>query len=126
MTVDDSASMRRMITFTLKSANHEVIEAVDGRDALSKLNGSPIHLVITDINMPNMNGIELVYALRSLPQFKFVPIVMLTTEMQVSKKLECKKAGATGFISKPFRPEQLLMAARKLLRDFPNNNLPEM
>ena len=102
--------------FTLKGAGYEVIEAVDGKDALTKLNGTKANMVITDLNMPNMDGIELVRALRGDPGYKFVPIVLLTTESQDAKKQEGKAAGATGWIVKPFKPEQLLAVVKKVLR----------
>ena len=115
MTVDDSASVRQMVAFTLKGAGYEVMEAVDGKDALSKVKASPVKMVITDLNMPNMDGIELIRHLRSDAAFKFVPIVLLTTESQASKKQEGKAAGATGWIVKPFKPEQLLKVVKKVL-----------
>jgi two-component system chemotaxis response regulator CheY len=115
MTVDDSASIRQMVGFTLKQAGYGVVEAQDGQDALGKLNGSQVHMVITDLNMPNMDGIELIRQLRAKPQFKFTPIIMLTTESQASKKQEGKSAGATGWIVKPFKPEQLLAVTKKVL-----------
>ncbi len=115
MTVDDSASVRQMVCLTLKDAGYAVIEACDGKDALAKLTG-PVDMIVTDLNMPNMDGIELIRSVRALPQYKFVPIVMLTTESQASKKEEGKSAGATGWILKPFKPEQLLAVAKKLLR----------
>lgn len=115
MTVDDSSSVRQMVGFTLKNAGYQVIEAVDGKDAISKLTGSPVHMVITDLNMPNMDGIELIRSIRSNHTYKFVPIVMLTTESQASKKQEGKEAGATGWIVKPFKPEQLLAVVKKVL-----------
>jgi len=115
LTADDSASIRQMVTFTLKGAGYEVVEAVDGRDALSKLNGNPIHMVITDLNMPNLDGIGLVKGIRANPAYKFIPIILLTTESQESKKLEGKTAGATGWIVKPFKPEQLLAVIKKVL-----------
>ncbi|ACU90727.1 response regulator [Desulfomicrobium baculatum] len=115
MTVDDSASIRQMVSLTLKDAGYAVIEACDGRDALSKLSG-PVSLILTDLNMPGMNGIELIRAVRATPQYKFTPIVMLTTESQASSKEEGKAAGATGWIVKPFKPDQLLAVAKKLLR----------
>ena len=105
LTVDDSASIRQMVSFTLKGAGYQVIEASDGKDALSKLSG-PVKMVITDLNMPNMDGIELIRQVRALPGYKFVPSVMLTTESQASKKQEGKSAGATGWIVKPFKPDQ--------------------
>ncbi|MEW5745714.1 MAG: response regulator [Nitrospirota bacterium] len=115
MTVDDSASIRQMVSFTLKEAGYEVIEAVDGRDALSKLNGASIHMVITDLNMPNLDGIGLIRELRGNPAHKFTPVIMLTTESQDGKKQEGKAAGATGWIVKPFQPDQLLAVVRKVL-----------
>ncbi|HBZ36030.1 MAG TPA: two-component system response regulator, partial [Rikenellaceae bacterium] len=104
-----------MVSFTLKNAGYEVVEAVDGKDALSKLNGDPIHMVITDLNMPNLDGISLVKNIRSNPAYKFIPIVLLTTESQESKKIEGKQAGATGWIVKPFKPEQLVAVMKKVL-----------
>ncbi|MBU2547730.1 MAG: response regulator [Proteobacteria bacterium] len=115
MTVDDSNSVRQMVSFTLKQAGYNVIEAVDGRDALAKINGGPIHMVLTDLNMPNMDGIELIRQLRANAGFKFIPIVMLTTESQDTKKQEGKSAGATGWIVKPFKPEQLVAVIKKVL-----------
>jgi two-component system, chemotaxis family, chemotaxis protein CheY len=115
MTVDDSASVRQMVSFTLKQSGYQVIEAVDGRDALSKLNGSSVHMLLTDLNMPNMDGIELIRNVRANSSFKFIPIVMLTTESQAEKKQEGKNAGATGWIVKPFKPDQLLAVVKKVL-----------
>lgn len=115
MTVDDSASIRQMVSFTLREAGYDVVEAVDGKDALAKLNGRTPHMVITDLNMPNLDGIGLITALRAVPSCKFIPIVMLTTESQIEKKQEGKAAGATGWIVKPFKPEQLLAVVRKVL-----------
>ncbi len=116
MTVDDSASVRQMVSFTLRGAGYEVIEAVDGKDALSKLNnGVRVRLIFADLNMPNMDGIELIRAVRARPAYKFVPIIMLTTESQASKKQEGKSAGATGWIVKPFKPQQLLAVVKKVL-----------
>lgn len=115
MTVDDSSSVRQMVGFTLKDAGYEVVEAVDGRDALGKLAGK-FDMIITDLNMPNMDGIELIRQVRSLPEYKFVPIVMLTTESQAGKKQEGKEAGATGWIVKPFKPDQLLAVVKKVVR----------
>jgi two-component system, chemotaxis family, chemotaxis protein CheY len=115
MTVDDSASVRQMVSFTLKEAGYDVLEAADGSDALEKLNGQRAAMVITDLNMPVMDGIELVRALRSDAAYKFIPIIMLTTESQTEKKQEGKAAGATGWIVKPFKPDQLLSVVRKVL-----------
>jgi two-component system chemotaxis response regulator CheY len=116
MTVDDSASLRQMVSFTLRNAGFEVVEAVDGVDALKKAEASPVRLVVTDLHMPNMNGIELIRKLRALPAYKFVPIVMLTTESQSERKQEGKAAGATGWIIKPFQPDQLLAVIMKVMR----------
>jgi two-component system chemotaxis response regulator CheY len=115
MTVDDSTSVRQLVAFTLKGAGYEVVEAIDGKEALSKLNGTPLHMIITDLNMPNLDGIGLIKSVRSNPACKFIPIVMLTTESQDTKKQEGKAAGATGWIVKPFNPEQLLAVIRKVL-----------
>ena len=115
LAVDDSASMRQMVSFTLKGAGYEVIEAVDGADALKKAQGGPVNLVITDVNMPNMDGISLIKELRALPDYKFTPILMLTTESGSDKKQEGKAAGATGWIVKPFNPDQLLSTIKKVL-----------
>ncbi|MDF1553628.1 MAG: response regulator [Deferrisomatales bacterium] len=115
MTVDDSASIRQVVSFTLKEAGYQVVEAVDGKDALSKLNGSPVHMVLTDLNMPIMDGIELIRCLRANPAYKFIPIVMLTTESQAEKKQQGKAAGATGWIVKPFQQAQLLGVVKKVL-----------
>jgi len=115
MTVDDSASMRQMVSFTLTRAGHEVIEACDGRDALNKLQGQTVHMIITDLNMPNMNGFEFIRAARLRPETRCTPIVMLTTESQGDKVQEGKAAGATGWIVKPFKGEELLAVVRKVL-----------
>ena len=116
MTADDSASIRQMVSFTLKDAGYEVVEAVDGKDALNKLDGSKVNMLITDLNMPNMNGIELIKHVRGKSAFKFIPIIMLTTESQTEKKERGKAAGATGWIVKPFKPEQLIAVVKKVLR----------
>ncbi len=115
LAVDDSASMRQMVSFTLKGAGHDVVEAVDGVDALAKAKGEKFDLVISDVNMPNMDGIELIKELRALPDFKFTPMLMLTTESAGDKKQQGKAAGATGWIVKPFNPDQLLATIGKVL-----------
>ena len=115
MTADDSASMRQMVSFTLKQAGYEVVEAVDGCDALDKLKDSGVNMLLTDLNMPNMDGLELIREVRSLPEFKFMPIIMLTTESEASKKQAGRQAGATGWIVKPFKPEQLTAVVKKVL-----------
>ena len=115
LTVDDSRSIRQMVTFTLQQAGHDVIEAEDGQDALSKLTGD-VRLVLTDLNMPNLNGIELIKAIRANPSFKFLPVIMLTTESQDDIKQQGRAAGATGWIVKPFNPDQLLGVVGKVLK----------
>lgn len=115
MTVDDSASMRQMISFTLSSEGYEVMDAVDGEDAIRKLDGKEVDLTITDLNMPNLDGIGLIKRLKEKPEHKFMPILMLTTESQESRKKEGKAAGAAGWIVKPFKPEQLVAVVKKIL-----------
>ena len=115
LTVDDTASMRQMISFTLNSVGYEVIQAVDGADALKLAKDRKVDLVIADLNMPNMDGISLVKSLRGLPDYRFTPILMLTTESQEQKRQEGRSAGATGWIVKPFNPEQLLSVVKKVL-----------
>lgn len=114
LTVDDSSSIRQLVRFTLSGAGYEVIQAVDGQDALAKLN-VPVHLIVTDLNMPNLDGIELIRQVRTRPAYKGIPILMLTTESQDSKKQAGKAAGATGWIVKPFSPDQLLAVIKKVL-----------
>jgi two-component system, chemotaxis family, chemotaxis protein CheY len=114
LTVDDSASARQMIAFTLRTASYDVIEAVDGRDALTKLS-TGVQLVITDLNMPAMDGLGLIRHIRGGAGNKYVPILVLTTESQSTRKLEAKAAGATGWIVKPFQPAQLLAVVQKVL-----------
>ena len=115
MTVDDSASVRQMVAFTLKQNGYEVIEAVDGEDALNKLSTSKVDMLLTDLNMPKLDGIGVIKGVRAGKSNKFIPIVMLTTESQDSKKAEGKSAGATGWIVKPFKPEQLVAVVKKVL-----------
>ncbi len=115
LSVDDSASIRQMVSFTLTKEGYEVIEAQDGRDALSKLGGSPVNMVITDLHMPVMDGIELIKSLRADPAYKFTPIVMLTTESHQDRKDQGRQAGATGWIVKPFKPDQLISVVKRLL-----------
>ena len=115
LTVDDSSTMRQMISFTLKGAGFDVIEAGDGVEALEVAQGKKLSLIITDVNMPRMDGITLVARLRALPQFKFTPILVLTTESDASMKQKGKEAGATGWIVKPFSPEKLLDVVNKVI-----------
>jgi len=112
--VDDSASIRQVVSISLQGAGYDVIEAVDGKDALSKLNGQKIHLIVSDVNMPNLDGIGLVKAVKLNPQYKFTPIMMLTTESGDTKKMEGKAAGAKAWLVKPFQPPTLLAAVAKL------------
>ena len=115
LAVDDSASMRQMVAFTLKGAGHDVVEATDGVEALAAAKANQVDLVLTDVNMPNMDGISLIKELRQLPSYKFTPILTLTTESGGEKKMEGKAAGATGWIVKPFSPDQLLATISKVL-----------
>ena len=116
LAVDDSASMRQMVAHTLKSAGYDVIDAADGAQGLAKAKQTQVNLVITDVNMPVMDGITLVKELRALPQYRFTPILLLTTEAGADKKAEGKAAGATGWLVKPFNPEQMLATIKKVIR----------
>lgn len=113
--VDDSASLRQVVNIALKNSGYNVIEACDGQDALGKLNGEKIHLIISDVNMPNMDGITFVKEVKKLPDYKFTPVIMLTTESQEDKKKEGQAAGAKAWVVKPFQPEQMLTAVSKLI-----------
>lgn len=115
LAVDDSASLRQMVAFTLKEAGHEVVEAADGVEALDLARTAAADLVISDVNMPRMDGISLVRELRGLPDYKFTPILLLTTESGDDKKQEGKAAGATGWLVKPFDPEALLTTIKRVL-----------
>jgi two-component system chemotaxis response regulator CheY len=117
LVVDDAATMRALVSMALRNMQYDVIEAVDGQDALEKLQSQQqkIALIVTDVNMPRMNGIELIKAAKALPQYKFVPIVMLTTESQAEKKEEGRSAGAKAWIVKPFKPDVLLDVVKKII-----------
>jgi two-component system, chemotaxis family, chemotaxis protein CheY len=115
LVVDDSTSMLQMISFTLKDAGYDVTEASDGSEALNIAKQKAVNLVLTDINMPVMDGITLIKELRQLPAYKHIPILCLTTESSDMKKMEGKKAGATGWIVKPFSPEKLLSTMGRVL-----------
>jgi two-component system, chemotaxis family, chemotaxis protein CheY len=115
LAVDDSASMRKMVSFTLKTAGYDVEEAEDGVDALEKAKARTFDCIVTDVNMPNKDGITLIRDLRALPQYKHIPMLMLTTESGMEKKQEGKAAGATGWMVKPFNPDQLLKTLLKVL-----------
>ena len=115
LAVDDSASIRQLVAFTLKDAGYDVTQANDGQQALGAAKSGQFDLVLTDVNMPNMDGISLTRELRSLPAYKFTPILLLTTESSVEKKQEGKSAGATGWLVKPFQPEKLLATVQRVL-----------
>ena len=115
LAVDDSASMRQMVSFTLREAGYAVVEAVDGAAALEFATGNPVDLVLTDVNMPRMDGITLVRELRQLEHYRYVPMLMLTTESSTERKLEGKAAGATGWLVKPFNPEKLIATIERVL-----------
>ena len=115
LAVDDSASIRQMVSFTLKSAGYEVLDSVDGVDGLDKAKSRTVNLVLTDQNMPNMDGLSLVKALRALPQYKTVPILMLTTESSDSMKVQGRAAGATGWLVKPFDPAKLIEVVKMVI-----------
>ncbi|MCP4491859.1 MAG: response regulator [Gammaproteobacteria bacterium] len=115
LVVDDSSSVRIVVKAALTSAGYDVIEACDGKDGISKLSGQKIHLIISDVNMPNMNGIEMVKEIKQMQNYKFTPICMLTTESEQSKMAEGKAAGAKAWIVKPFQPPKLLDAVSKLV-----------
>lgn len=115
LVVDDSASLRQCVGIALRGAGYDVIEACDGRDALAKLTGQKVHLMISDVNMPNMDGISFVKAVKQNPLYKFTPVVMLTTESADGKKAEGQAAGAKAWVVKPFKPEQMIGVVQKLV-----------
>jgi two-component system chemotaxis response regulator CheY len=116
LAVDDSLTIRQLIRMTLTRAGYEVVDAEDGAKGLEKASAEAFDMVLSDINMPNMTGIEMLRSLRKLELYKFTPIVLVTTESQPEKKAEGKAAGATGWIVKPFEPDQLLAVVTKVLR----------
>ncbi len=115
LAIDDSASIRQMVGFTLKSSGYEVTEAVDGMDGLEKAKGKTFNLILTDQNMPRMDGLTLIKNLRALPQYKTVPILMLTTESSDTMKQQGRTAGATGWLVKPFDPQKLIEVVKKVI-----------
>ena len=115
LAVDDSASIRSLVTFVLEQAGFEVVVAEDGKVALEYARQNQVDLVLTDINMPNIDGIDLIKGLRALPHYKFVPMLVLTTESDAEMKMKGKAAGATGWIVKPFDPDQLVSTIDKVL-----------
>lgn len=115
LVVDDSASIRQMVAFTVKNSGYEVVEAVDGMDGLEKARSTNFNLILTDQNMPRMDGLALVKSLRALPQYRTVPILMLTTESSDAMKAQGKAAGATGWLVKPFDPQKLIEVVKKVI-----------
>jgi two-component system chemotaxis response regulator CheY len=115
MIVDDSASLRQVVRIALAGAGYEVVEASDGVDALKKLDGRKLHLIISDVNMPNLDGISFVREAKKKPDYRFTPVIMLTTEGQEEKKREGQAAGAKAWVVKPFQPLQMLAAVSKLV-----------
>ncbi|MFT5519873.1 MAG: two-component system chemotaxis response regulator CheY [Enterobacterales bacterium] len=115
LAVDDSASMRQMVTFTLSGAGYDVTDACDGQQALDAAKSQQFDVVVSDVNMPIMDGITLIKELRKLPQYRTTPLLLLTTESSGDKKMEGKQAGATGWIVKPFNPEQLLKTIKRVI-----------
>lgn len=114
MIVDDSASMRRVIEMALKGAGYDVLESSDGKNALSKLTGQKVHLIISDVNMPEMDGITFLKSVKQHPTYKFTPVIMLTTESEEARKREGQAAGARAWVVKPFKPAQLIDAVQRL------------
>ena len=115
LAVDDSASIRQMVAFTLKSSGYDVVEAVDGMDGLEKAKARSFDLILTDQNMPRMDGLTLIKSLRGLPQYGSTPVLMLTTESSDAMKSQGKAAGATGWLVKPFDPQKLLEVVKKVI-----------
>jgi two-component system chemotaxis response regulator CheY len=115
LAVDDSPSVRQMVKLTLSGAGYDIVEACDGADGLSKARASTLDMVVTDLNMPVMNGLGLIRELRKLPAYRGVPILFLTTESDPEMKQQAKAAGATGWITKPFQQDQLVAVVKKVL-----------
>lgn len=113
--VDDSASIRQVVGIALKGAGYDVIEATDGQNALNKLTGQRVHLIISDLNMPVMDGITFLKQVKTRPEYKFTPVIMLTTESSEAKKAQGQAAGAKAWVVKPFQPQQMLAAVSKLI-----------
>jgi len=115
LVVDDSASLRQVVAIALRGAGYDVIEAGDGKQALSKLDGTKINLIVSDVNMPVMDGITFVTEVKKLPKYKFTPVIMLTTEAGADMKERGKAAGVKAWVVKPFKPDQMLSAVSKLI-----------
>lgn len=113
--VDDSASVRQVVGIALKGAGYDVLEGFDGQHALTQLKGQKVHLIISDVNMPNMDGITFLKSVKALPAYRFTPVIMLTTESQEERKNEGRTAGAKAWVVKPFQPAALLSAVEKLV-----------
>lgn len=113
--VDDAKSMRGLVAITLQGAGYDVVDACDGLDALQKIENQKVHMVISDLNMPNMDGIEMIKSLKANPKYKFLPIIMLTTESEDSKKKAGQMAGAKAWIVKPFKPDTILNVVKKII-----------
>jgi len=116
MIVDDSASLRQLVVLALKGSGYRVVEASDGVDGLAKLDGGRVHLIISDVNMPNMDGLTFLKEVKKRPDTKFTPVIMLTTESAANKKDEGRAAGAKAWVVKPFQPQQMLAAVNKLIQ----------
>jgi len=115
LVVDDSASLRQVVSIALKGGGYEVIEGCDGQDGLDKLKGNKVHLIVSDVNMPNMDGLTMVKTIKAMPEYKFTPVIMLTTESGADKKAAGKEYGVRAWMVKPFKPDQMLDAISKLL-----------
>ena len=115
MIIDDSDSMRQVVSLTLKGAGYDVLEGCDGKDALAKLTGQKVHLIVCDVNMPHMDGFTFVSELKKIPAYRFTPVIMLTTEIAEDKKAKGQAVGAKAWMVKPFKPDQLLNAVAKLI-----------
>jgi two-component system, chemotaxis family, chemotaxis protein CheY len=113
--VDDSSSVRTVLSIALRGAGFDVVEATNGAEGLQRLDGRPIHLIISDVNMPVMDGLAFLTAVKKMPAYKFIPVLMLTTESSEQKKAVGREQGARAWVTKPFRPEQLLVAVQKLV-----------
>jgi two-component system chemotaxis response regulator CheY len=115
MIIDDSESMRQVVSIALKGAGYDVLEGCDGKDALAKLTGQKVHLIVCDVNMPHMDGFTFVSELKKIPAYRFTPVIMLTTEIAEDKKAKGQAVGAKAWMVKPFKPDQLLNAVAKLI-----------
>ncbi|VAW84154.1 Chemotaxis regulator - transmits chemoreceptor signals to flagellar motor components CheY [hydrothermal vent metagenome] len=115
LVVDDAATVRHVVSIALRKEGYNIIEACDGKDALSKLTGDKVHLIISDVNMPNMDGITFLKEVKKLPAYRFTPVIMLTTESEEAKIAEGRAAGAKAWVCKPFNPQEMLTAVKQLV-----------